>query len=150
MAANADRLQDVYRDLVLDHAKEPRCFGAVGEATHRADGINVVCGDKLHIELRLDGDIIREVGFTGAGCAITMASASLMSEALTGLDVRGAVNRSAALQRALDSGDTDIELGDLSALLGVRKHPSRVKCATLAWVAMEQAIDGSETTVTTE
>lgn len=148
-------MQDLYRELVLDHSRNPRHFGRLDGATHTADGINPLCGDKLRLYLRVnDSGEIESSSFEGSGCAISVASASLMTEAVTGLPVVEAEACSATVTNRLGSGDPDTKLAanlqKLVALDGVRAYPSRIKCATLAWHALRSALNNDTTPATTE
>jgi nitrogen fixation NifU-like protein len=154
MSAAAQELRDLYRELILDHARNPRHFGKLADMTHHAEGINPLCGDKLHVYLRIDDDgRIADVAFEGSGCAISVASASLLAETVAGLTTEQALRHFAAVIKAL-TADTDteaaVELGKLAALQGVREYPSRVKCATLAWHALSAAINDQDDPATTE
>ncbi len=145
-----DDLRDLYRELILNHAREPRNFGKLEHATHKADGINPLCGDKLTLYVRLDSaSVIQDASFEGSGCAISIASASLMTETVIGLPVDDARNWFEYVTTALTS-DADVELGKLQALMGVREFPSRVKCATLSWHALHSALDNDKNPATTE
>ena len=150
-------LRELYRELILDHARNPRHFGKLDNATHCAEGINPLCGDKLRLYLRVNKDhSIGAAGFEGSGCAISVASASLLTDLIIGLpssEARGYFN--AVTQRLTSIGDNDaasssLDLGNLKALDGVREYPSRVKCATLAWHAMDSALNNQSTPVSTE
>lgn len=150
-------LRDLYRELILDHSKNPRHFGKLGDATHSAEGINPLCGDKLKIYLRLgEDDTIRDASFEGSGCAISVASASLLTDTVIGLPVTAAQDYFAALTTRLTGGNElaerpqHIDLSKLKALDGVREFPARVKCATLAWHAMNSAIRRQSVPVSTE
>jgi nitrogen fixation NifU-like protein len=149
-------LRELYRELILDHARSPRHFGRLEPATHRASGINPLCGDKLELYLQVEGDRIRAAAFEGSGCAISVASASLLTETVTGLTTADATACSHRLTASLtadgSAGDADDAEypGKLGALGGVREFPSRVKCATLAWRALDAALDGNHTPATTE
>jgi nitrogen fixation NifU-like protein len=152
-----DKAQDLYRQLILDHAREPRNFGRLENATHTAEGINPLCGDKLRLYLCVDSnEKITDVGFEGSGCAISVASASLLTETVSDLSVADADICFDAVTGRLTHRTTDIalppnvDLSKLKALDGVRQHPSRVKCATLAWHALHAALDHSPATATTE
>jgi nitrogen fixation NifU-like protein len=154
---NNSELQDLYRELILDHARKPRNFKCLDNATHTAEGINPLCGDKLRLYLCVDSsDRITDVGFEGSGCAISMASASLLTETVSDLSVADANVCFDAVTGRLTRQLTDItapenvDLSKLKALDGVREHPSRVKCATLAWHALHAALEQSPTTATTE
>lgn len=145
----------LYRALVLEHARSPRNFGLLEHATHRAEGINPLCGDKLELTLRLDDDgRIAAAAFEGTGCAISVASASILTEAIAGLSVAEAHALFANFQALLDEASSEAAAvldEPLQALAGVRQFPSRIKCATLAWHAMVSATDNrGGTPVTTE
>jgi nitrogen fixation NifU-like protein len=144
-AINADELRDLYRELILDHARKPRHFGKLDGATHSAQGINPLCGDKLRLYLRLDDSgKICDAQFEGSGCAISVASASLLTENIIGLSKDEALERFAEVTARLTGTSqgsvNDVDLGKLRALEGVRDFPMRVKCATLAWHALNSAI----------
>jgi len=151
--AGTEEIRDLYRELILDHARSPRNFGSLSTATHEAEGINPLCGDKLKLYLQVDdAGGIRNVSFNGTGCAISVASASLLTEAVVGMQADRALDFFAAVVASL-TGREDrpgIELGKLTALQGVCDYPSRVKCATLAWHALDAAIRGERAPATTE
>ena len=151
-AQSTENLQDLYRELVLDHAKTPRHFHKLEPCTHSAQGLNPLCGDKLHLYLQIEDGRVHDASFEGSGCAISVASASLMTDTIIGLDVAGARALALLLQARLSGAesDGDTELGKLAALEGVREYPSRVKCATLAWHALTHALDSEQNTATTE
>ncbi len=150
-----DDLRELYRELILDHARSPRHFGRLNEATHTARGINPLCGDQLQLFLRLDqAERIAEASFEGTGCAISVASASLLTDRIIGMPAAEALDLFAALTEELrgetgNAGATH-ELGKLKALSGVREFPARVKCATLAWHALDSAISQRSVAATTE
>lgn len=152
IADSQDELRELYRELILDHARSPRHFGKLPEASHSARGLNPLCGDKLTIYLCVSGDRIEDAGFEGSGCAISVASASLLTDAVIGLSTVEARNYLEAVIGSLTgAGDKpDIDLGKLAALGGVREYPSRVKCATLAWRALDAAMSNSSAPATTE
>lgn len=150
-------LQDLYRELILDHARKPRNFKRMDNATHSAQGINPLCGDKLSLYLNVGRDqTIIDVGFEGSGCAISMASASLLTETVVDLSLEDADLCFDAVTSRLTQHVTEVhapsnvDLSKLKALDGVREHPSRVKCATLAWYALHAALENSQSTATTE
>jgi nitrogen fixation NifU-like protein len=152
-------LYELYRELILDHARSPRHFGRLDNATHTAQGINPLCGDKLKMYLSVDeNDRIEATSFEGSGCAISVASASLLTDTVIGLSVEKAEAVFSVLTRRLTQGDTndknsiDIEepFAKLKALDGVREFPSRVKCATLAWHALHSALNNQAAPATTE
>ena len=144
-------LADLYRDVIVDHNRSPRNRGSLPAATHDADGDNPLCGDRLHLDLVVAGDVIRDLRFEGSGCAISTASASLMSEAVKGRTRAEAAELFGAVHRMLtgEAGDTS-RLGKLAALAGVREFPARVKCASLCWHTLNAALAGSARPVTTE
>lgn len=149
-----EELRDLYRELILDHARSPRHFGKLENASRTAEGINPLCGDKLKLYLKIDPDrTISDVRFEGSGCAISVASASLLAETITGLSCDAALNYVAGIRALLSGGETTgptPDLGKLRALAGVRDFPSRVKCATLAWHALDSAINSETERVSTE
>ena len=138
-------LNDLYRDVILDHNKRPRNFGRVDPADAAANGHNPLCGDRLTVTLRLDGDRVDDVKFEGNGCAISVASASMMTEAVKGHS-RGEVatlfDRVHALLTQADAPSSD--LGKLAALSGVREFPARVKCASLCWHTLNAALANAD------
>lgn len=135
-------IDDLYQDLVLEHKRAPRHFGAIAAPTHEAQGRNPQCGDEVRVQLRVEGGRVRDIGFTGQGCAICIASTSMMTEAVLG----GEVEAARALQqrfRAVLTGQAQPEetsLGKLASLAGVRAYPSRIKCALLGWHALMHAL----------
>jgi len=145
-------LKDLYRDVILDHNKRPRNFGTLDPADARADGHNPLCGDRLTVTVRLQGDRIEDIRFEGKGCAISTASASLMTEAVKGKPVAEVAKLRETVQHALTEHDFAVppELGKLAALTGVREFPARVKCATLCWHTLDAALVPGATTVSTE
>ena len=146
----SDDLNDLYQEVILDHNRNPRNFRALPDANRRAEGDNPLCGDHFTVFLKLDNDVIRDVSFQGAGCAISKASASLMTEQLKGKTVAEARSCFAQFQRMLATGQADEEeLGSLCALGGVHKFPMRVKCAILSWHAMLAGLSG-EAAISTE
>lgn len=151
-ASAAGELRELYRELILDHARSPRHYGELEGATHTAEGINPLCGDKLKVYLRVDeAGRIDGAAFEGSGCAISIASASLLTDIIHGLSTRQAKERSATVVSSLagEAGQPrDQDLGKLAALQGVKEFPARVKCATLAWRALDAAIDHGKTATT--
>jgi nitrogen fixation NifU-like protein len=144
-------LQELYQDVILDHNRRPRNFRALDRA-RKAEGFNPLCGDHFTVYLRVEGDVIAEVGFQGSGCAISKASASLMTESVKGKTAADATALLERFQRMITSlPDSPIDnLGKLAAFSGVRQFPARVKCASLAWHALRAALDSSEEVVSTE
>lgn len=145
-------LDELYQSIILDHNRRPKNFRVMEDATSKADGINPLCGDQLTVWLKMDGDQVADVAFRGQGCAISKASASMMTQVVKGKS-RAEAERLFDDVHALVTGhSTGAELGPLKALSGVSKFPLRVKCASLAWHAMKSALNahGLETQVTTE
>ncbi len=142
MTAMSSAENDLYQELVLEHKRAPRNYGHLAQPTHQAEGTNPSCGDRIAVELQLDGTQVQDIRFTGQGCAICMASTSMMTEAVKGRDVEAAQ----ALQqhfRAVLTGEEEpgeAPLGKLVSLAGVRRYPSRIKCALLGWHALMHAI----------
>jgi len=148
-----EELRDLYRELILDHARSPRHFGKLADATHSADGINPLCGDQLKMYFRLDDEQrISDACFEGSGCAISVASASLLTETVIGMSAQQAMDFVETVTDTLSgrSENSSVELGKLRALQGVREFPSRVKCATLAWHAMNAALQQNNAIASTE
>jgi nitrogen fixation NifU-like protein len=138
-------LKDLYRDVILDHNKRPRNFGKLEPADSRADGHNPLCGDRLTVFLRMNGDRVEDIRFEGKGCAISTASASLMTEAIKGKDKADIGTLFGQIHSLLTRQDAvaDPSLGKLAALSGVREYPARVKCASLCWHTLNAALERS-------
>ena len=141
-------LRELYQELILDHGRRPRNFGPMAGATHDAIGHNPLCGDKITVHVRVSGDVVDGISFEGQGCAISQASASLLTEAVKGrkLDyVMSLFRKVTALVTGRDA-DADleggVELGKLAVFEGVRQYTMRVKCATLAWHTLHNALEG--------
>lgn len=147
-------LRDLYQEVVIDHSKRPRNFRKPEGANRTAEGINPLCGDEITVYLKLSGDVIEDIGFQGAGCAISKASASLMTAALknkTKAEAEALFERVHSMVSEGPSGEVvPQELGKLAVLSGVWEFPARVKCATLAWHTLRSALDGSGAPVSTE
>ena len=143
-------LSDLYQEVILDHNRRPRNFRALERATHHAEGYNPLCGDRLDLFLEIDGDVIADVGFQGSGCAISKASASLMTDSVKGTPIAAARALFERFHRMVTTPpDQEVEdLGKLSVLAGVREFPVRVKCASLAWHTLKAALDRTEKTTT--
>jgi nitrogen fixation protein NifU and related proteins len=145
-------VDDLYQETILDHSKHPRNCHAMVDATRKAEGYNPLCGDKLKLYVRLEGDVVADASFVGSGCAISTASASLMTESLKG-KTRGEALTLLDKFHDLLTTDTPVnkDLGKLVVFCGVRDYPARVKCATLAWHTLKSALSGAgEPVVTTE
>jgi len=132
-------LEELYQEVILDHCKRPRNFGRLEGSTHRAEGYNPLCGDQVNVQLRVVNNCIQEAGFEGCGCAISTASASMLTELVRG-KTREEVAELAEKFRQVLVEHKEHELGDLEVLCGVRNFPMRVKCATLAWHAVIEAL----------
>jgi nitrogen fixation protein NifU and related proteins len=141
-------LRELYQELILDHGKRPRNFGPLEGATHDAVGHNPLCGDRITLHVRMDGDKVSDVKFEGQGCAISQASASLMTDAIKGRPIGEAMalfRKVTAMVTGRDGEadhEGDVELGKLAVFEGVRQYPMRVKCATLAWHTLHNALEG--------
>jgi nitrogen fixation NifU-like protein len=145
-------LRDLYQEVIVDHGRRPRNFGPLPDASHQAEGFNPLCGDRLVLHLKLVDGVIAAARFEGSGCAISTAAASLMTEALQGLDT-GQAEALLASFLAMLTGQRqagDAALGKLEVLAGVREFPARVKCATLAWHTLRAALHAENRPVTTE
>jgi nitrogen fixation NifU-like protein len=141
---------DLYQKVLVDHAKRPRNFGPLAGATHRAQGSNPLCGDEVSVQVKLADGVIEAIAFDGAGCAVCMGSASMMTDAARGLRAAGFGEMMQRI-RALVRGEGDpVKSGDLGSLAGVARYPARVKCALLPWTALEAAIAGADLKVSTE
>jgi len=146
-------LRELYQQVILDHNKNPRNFREMAEATSKIEGYNPLCGDHYTIFLQLDGDTIKDVSFTGNGCAISKASASVMSSMIKGKSRDEAVHLFDVFHQLItgDASSLDAaELGRLAAFSGVSEFPARVKCATLAWHTLNAALKGEGQPVSTE
>ncbi len=139
-------LNDLYQEVILDHNKRPRNFRAIESPSHHAEGYNPLCGDRLNLFVTLEGDTIADIAFQGSGCAISKASASLMTDALKGRSVDEARALFDRFHRMVTTPpDAPVEdLGKLSVFAGVREFPVRVKCASLAWHTLKAALDREE------
>jgi nitrogen fixation NifU-like protein len=143
--------RQLYQEVILDHNRKPRNWGRPADATHRAEGVNPLCGDHIHLALRLDGDTIGAIGFEGESCAICKASASMMTAAVKGRD-RAQAEQLVREFRDMATGKLDPggahHLGRLTVFAGVRDLPTRVKCAILPWHTLHAALNGDATTST--
>ncbi len=151
-----NELRELYQEYVLDHGKNPRNFHPLEGATHQAEGYNPLCGDKITLQLQIEGDVIADIAFTGNGCAISTASASTMTQAVKGKTVAAAreffgsfiaiVTGETSPEELMDSDA--IELERLAVFGGVAEFPMRVKCATLAWHTLTAALEGGDVATT--
>ena len=142
-------LRELYQEMILDHGKRPRNFRSQ-DGAHCAEGHNPLCGDRITVFVRTDGEIIEDVSFQGTGCAISTASASMMTEALRGKTLDEARALFQRFHELVAAGGDAEEIGKLEVFKGVGEFPMRVKCATLAWHTLRAALDQEETEVTTE
>lgn len=144
-------LRDLYQEIIIDHNRSPRNFYAMEDATQQKDGFNPLCGDQVTIYLQVENDVVKRASFQGCGCAISIASASLMTDILIGQPIDKVEKlfekfHSLMMDETIDTSG----LGKLEVLAGVKEYPSRIKCATLAWHAMHAALHEESTPVTTE
>jgi len=146
-------LKDLYRDVIVDHNRNPRNFRPMPDAHRHAEGFNPLCGDRLTLYVKLVGDRIEDVSFQGSGCAISVASASLLTESVKGRTVPEAERLFASMHQLLTRDDAAVDpaaLGKLAALSGVREFPARVKCASLCWHTLDAALHRESAPVSTE
>jgi nitrogen fixation NifU-like protein len=146
-------LNDLYRDVIVDHNRNPRNFRPMPDADRHAEGFNPLCGDRLTLFVKLDGDRISDVSFQGSGCAISVASASLLTESVKGRSVPEAERLFSTMHSLLTQDDAPVDvatLGKLGALSGVRAFPARVKCASLCWHTLDAALHQQAEPVKTE
>ncbi len=148
-------LRELYQEVILDHSKRPRNFRELGDASHRAKGNNPLCGDRIDVFLKLEDGVIVDISFHGSGCAISTASASMMTERLIGKtkeDVRELFDEFHDVVTGKEEPASSTTLGKLAVFSGVREFPVRVKCATLAWHTVRAALDNDidKETVSTE
>ena len=147
-------LSDLYQEVILDHNKRPRNFHALEQPSHSAEGYNPLCGDRLNLFVKVEGDVITDIAFQGSGCAISKASASLMTDALKGRTVQEARQLFDRFHRMVTTPiDRDVDadaMGKLAVLSGVREFPMRVKCASLAWHTLKSALDNPGEVAKTE
>ena len=144
-------LNDLYQETIIDHSKRPRNRGALEEATHTAEGYNPLCGDRLTLQLRMENGRVADARFQGVGCAISTASASLMTDAVKGKTPEEAEKMFGIFHSLLTEDKLPAaELGKLAVFSGVREYPMRVKCATLAWHTLRAALKGQQQPISTE
>ena len=145
-------LRDLYQEVILEHSKVPRNYRGMAEADHKAEGFNPLCGDRFTVYLHMEGDAIRDISFQGSGCAISKASASMMTQTLKG-KTRGEAEKLFRKFHDLVTGQghpPETEMGKLAVFSGVSEFPARVKCATLAWHTLQAALEGQQDAVSTE
>ena len=145
-------LRDLYQEVILEHSKVPRNYREIADADHKAEGFNPLCGDRFTVYMHLDGDTIRDISFQGSGCAISKASASMMTQMLKG-KTREEAERLFGKFHDLVTGHghpSEDEMGKLAVFSGVSEFPARVKCATLAWHTLQAALEGQQDAVSTE
>ena len=150
-----NELRELYQEVILDHNKSPRNKGELEGATNEAEGYNPLCGDQIHLYVEVENGIVKDVRFTGSGCAISTASASLMTEAIMGKPVEEAERifekfHAMVTDQSGADPELDEDLDSLMALQGVKEFPVRVKCATLAWHTLHEALKGGAGVATTE
>lgn len=143
-------LRELYQEMIIDHGRRPRNCFCLQNANHHAEGFNPLCGDRLTLYLRIEADVIQEVSFEGVGCAISTASASLMTEAIKGKTVLQAQDLFQSFRLFMTEEGATMEFEKLQILAGVREFPTRVKCATLAWHTLQAALLAENVPVTTE
>ena len=145
-------IKDLYQEIIVDHNRNPRNFGAIDDADNIMEGFNPLCGDRLKLYIKTDGQIISNIAFDGTGCAISVASASLMTDAMKGKSINNAEILFNNFHELItnDNAVDEESLGKLAVLAGVKDFPGRVKCATLCWHTLHSAIMGDKKTVSTE
>jgi nitrogen fixation protein NifU and related proteins len=147
-------LRDLYQEVILEHSKAPRNFKKLANANHHAEGFNPLCGDRFTVYLDLEGDTVRDIAFEGSGCAISKASASMMTQSVKGKTIAEAERIFENFHKFVTTQDHEEEdsaqLGKLAVFSGVAEFPARVKCATLAWHTLQAALEGKQESVSTE
>jgi len=147
-------LGDLYQEVILEHSKAPRNYRELKSADHKAEGFNPLCGDRLTVYVEMQGDLIRDIGFQGSGCAISKASASMMTQGLKGKTKEQARALFEGFRQTVTGQTTgdgnQVDLGKLVVFSGVSEFPTRVKCATLAWHTLQAALEGKQESVSTE
>jgi nitrogen fixation protein NifU and related proteins len=147
-------LRDLYQEVILEHSKAPRNYRELKSADRKAEGFNPLCGDRLVVYVEMQGDLIREIGFQGSGCAISKASASMMTQSIKGKTKEQARALFEGFRQTVTGQTTgngnQVDLGKLAVFSGVSEFPTRVKCATLAWHTLQAALEGRQESVSTE
>lgn len=149
----SSELDDLYQEVILDHGRKPRNFRIIPDADRRSEGLNPLCGDHFKLYVKLDGDRIQDISFEGSGCAISKASASLMTSAVKGKTIAEAEALYGRFHTLVTEGPDKVpisELGKLAALRGVCEFPTRVKCASLVWHTLKNALEDQKVVVSTE
>jgi nitrogen fixation protein NifU and related proteins len=149
----SSELDDLYQEVILDHGRKPRNFRVIPDADRQAEGLNPLCGDHFKLYVKLDGERIEDISFEGSGCAISKASASLMTSAVKGKTVSEAEQLFARFHILVTEGPDKVptsELGKLAALSGVCEFPTRVKCASLVWHTLKNALETQQKVISTE
>jgi nitrogen fixation protein NifU and related proteins len=148
----SSELNDLYQQVIVDHAKRPRNFRVLTEANRKVDGYNPLCGDKVTIYVKVEGGVVRDISFQGSGCAISKASASMMTQSLKGktrADAEKLFGRFHDMVTGHAPSNLE-QLGKLTVFSGVSEFPVRVKCATLAWHTLQAALEGKQDAISTE
>ena len=148
-----EELRDLYQEVIFDHNRNPRNFYVMENADRKIDGFNPLCGDRLTLFLKLDGDVITDASFQGSGCAISTASVSLMTEIIKGKTQAEADDLFQTFHKITTGKSEELQLeavGKLAVLAGVREYPARVKCATLAWHTLDAALKNEQQSISTE
>jgi nitrogen fixation protein NifU and related proteins len=146
-------LRDLYQEVILEHSKAPRNFHAIADSNQKAEGFNPLCGDHFTVYVSVDGESIQDIGFQGSGCAISKASASMMTQAVKGKSKAEAKELFETFHKLVTTGEANggrDDLGKLAVFSGVSEFPVRVKCATLAWHTLQAALEGKQEKISTE
>ena len=145
-------LRELYQELILEHSKAPRNYRELKSADHKAEGYNPLCGDRFTVSVQMQGDSIQDIAFQGSGCAISKASASMMTQSVKGKTKQEARELFERFHRTVTgkTNGTSADLGKLAVFSGVAEFPTRVKCATLAWHTLQAALEGKQEAVSTE
>ena len=153
MSDGESQLDDLYQEVILDHGRRPRNYRRIDDADRQAEGLNPLCGDHFKLYVKLDGDRIQDIAFEGSGCAISKASASLMTSSVKGKTIGEAEELFSRFHKLVTEGPAKVqlsEMGKLAALSGVCEFPTRVKCASLVWHTLKNALEGEREVVSTE
>ena|SRR3990172_5749489 len=153
MTTSESQLDDLYQEVILDHGRRPRNFRRLEDANRQAEGLNPLCGDHFTLYVKVDGDRIQDIAFEGSGCAISKASASLMTSSVKGKTIAEAEELFSRFHKLVTEGPDAVrlsDLGKLAVLSGVCEFPTRIKCASLVWHTMKTALEGEREVVSTE